>query len=86
MKVVGTLNNCAGGKTPWGTVLIAEENFNLYFSGDPEKTPEARNLKRLWVQADPGGMPGIAITSGSTSRRIPREPNKFGVDGRVWIG
>ena len=53
-KVYGTFANCAGGRTPWGTVLSAEENIQHYFYGDLrdllETHPEeVRNHRRLGV-------------------------------------
>ncbi len=76
-KVVGTVNNCAGGVTPWGTFLIAEENFNVYFSGDIEATgAEQENHLRY-------GVPVEWYAWGDFDDRFdisvePNEPNRFG--------
>ncbi|MEO1251334.1 MAG: PhoX family phosphatase [Pseudomonadota bacterium] len=76
-RVIGTLNNCAGGITPWGSYLMAEENFNAYFSGAlATDHPEAANHARYGV---PGGWYqwGRYFDRFDVSK-TPNEPNRFG--------
>jgi secreted PhoX family phosphatase len=77
--VFGTINNCAGGMTPWGTYLMAEENFHGYFGGKlPEGHAEAANHRRYGV---PGGWYNWAAHYERFDlSKTPTEPNRFG-----WI-
>ncbi len=76
-RVLGMVNNCAGGVTPWGTWLTCEENFHGYFWGKlDEQHAEARNYKRY-------GIPGNWMNWGKYTERFdlakePNEPNRFG--------
>lgn len=78
-QVKGTLHNCGGGITPWGTYLLAEENFHYYFGGRlPEEHPEQRNHSRYAV---PGGAYGWhRYHQRFDVGHEPNEPNRFG-----WI-
>ncbi|WP_040894328.1 PhoX family protein [Streptomyces griseoaurantiacus] len=55
--VLGTLNNCSGGTTPWGTTLHGEENFNQYFAHGSRATDSRYGIgtgatERKWERFD----------------------------------
>ncbi len=50
VQCMGTFANCAGSRTPWGTVLTAEENIQSYFMGQAEKTGEYESYDRFGLQ------------------------------------
>jgi secreted PhoX family phosphatase len=75
--VLGTLSNCSGGVTPWGTVLFCEENLQEYFEGRaPKGHPERRAHERYQVQSEAYGY--AATHERFRADRHPTEPNRFG--------
>ncbi|MCC3265587.1 PhoX family protein [Arthrobacter gengyunqii] len=74
--VFGTLGNCAGGSTPWGTVLSGEENFNGFFRTGGTSAEDRRYglgsdaTAMGWEQEDP--------RFDARTPETRNEPNRFG--------
>ena len=81
-KVVGTLNNCAGGITPWGTMLSGEENVDQYFGGF-DKLDEGKvadDLARYSIGNDVSDRGWEKFHDRFDVSKEPNEPNRF-----YWI-
>lgn len=78
--ILGTIGNCSGGLTPWGTMVSGEENFNNYFTGAASVTePIAKErLERYgFDDEDDYHQWGRYETRFDLSRE-PNEGNRFG--------
>ncbi len=88
-EIIGTLNNCSSGFTPWGTYLVCEENWHNYFVNHDAADLTTRvshkrygiageGLSKLygWETADPrfNATPDSSQPHGGHVH----EPNRFG--------
>jgi hypothetical protein len=72
--VLGTLNNCASGMTPWGTYLSGEENFRNYFAaGDQLDAHQKR-----WGLTKTAFFRWPEHDARFDAVKNPNEPNRFG--------
>ncbi|MCG5434111.1 PhoX family phosphatase [Mycobacterium sp. MYCO198283] len=84
--VAGTFANCAGGVTPWGTVLSGEENFHTYF-GAPKGAPKpSERLARYGVKQQPTELRWETFDPRFDVVASPNEVNRFGyvVEVNPW--
>ncbi|MFM7549571.1 MAG: PhoX family protein [Cyanobacteriota bacterium] len=91
-QVIGSFANCAGGQTPWGTVLSAEENIQsqvverVYADGSSPPPAERRfrfDGERLDGLGNPFGLAGNKY--GWMVELDPRRPEQPAVK-HSWLG
>ena len=73
-RVLGTFNNCASGKTPWGTYLSGEENFAGYFATADQPTAH----ERRWGLRKASVYRWNEFDDRFDAVRHPNEPNRHG--------
>lgn len=78
-QVLGMLNNCGNGRTPWGTFLTCEENFNGYFGANGAFTP-TNEENRYGLNAGGFGYLWHTVDPRFDMNANRNEPNRFG-----WI-
>ena len=78
--VLGTIGNCSGGLTPWGTMISGEENFNGYFTGAStvtDSTAKERLERYSFDDEDDFHQWGRYETRFDLAKE-PNEANRFG--------
>jgi secreted PhoX family phosphatase len=76
--VLGTLNNCAMGFTPWGTYLACEENFNGFFFRTTSPDNRSNLEKRYGISPFTSGFRFYTTHPRFNADNEPNEPNRFG--------
>ncbi len=74
----GTWNNCGNGRTPWGTYLTCEENFNGYFSSSDEAFELTPEMKRYGIAKKDWGYAWATQDERFDISKHPNEVNRAG--------
>jgi len=77
-KGIGTFGNCSGGKTPWGTILIAEENFDDFFEGNDENLLEFKNYTNYGIGKKSSRYAWSQYVARFNLQKERNEANKYG--------
>jgi len=75
---LGTWNNCGNGRTPWGTYLACEENFNGYFSASDAAFEQTDAMKRYGLKDKDWGYAWAMADERFDLSKHPNEPNRCG--------
>ena len=75
-RVLGTIGNCSGGQTPWGTVLSGEENFQGYFNATAIPADQDAAYRRYGITGRGRGWE--RVDSRFDTGAEPHEVNRFG--------
>jgi secreted PhoX family phosphatase len=77
-RVLGTLSNCNGGVTPWGTILTCEEGAGWIFGGDWRASATPDRLRRYYYDEPDNDRFGWARIDPRFRLDVePNEPNRF---------
>lgn len=77
IRALGTTANCAGGVTPWGTVLTGEENVDAFFLPATTPPPDATSPK--WIGPRGAARQGWGrFHDRFAMDKEPNEINRFG--------
>ena len=75
---LGTWNNCGNGRTPWGTYLACEENFNGYFSSSDPALALGAAHERYGIEHEDRGYRWAMTDERFDVSKHPNEPNRAG--------
>ena len=78
VESLGTWNNCGNGRTPWGTYLTCEENFNAYFSSSDRHLELTRQHRRYGIGHRDWGYSWASADERFDISRHPNEPHRAG--------